>query len=339
MKILITGICGFVGSTLAEKLIQNDFEIVGIDNFSRLGSADNIDKLSSKGIQVIHGDVRNASDLEGIGKIDWIIDCAANASVLAGLNSSSRQLMENNLYGTINLLEICKQYQAGFTLISTSRVYSTNALLDIPIKIGTNRFDFDNEIEKEIYGLSYRGISELFSTTPPLSLYGTSKLASEHIAIEYSEAFNFPVYLNRCGVMAGKGQFGKADQGIVGFWINSWKNKQPLKYIGFNGSGKQVRDCLHPQDLVPVLVKQIENNDPSKAKICNFSGGIDNTFSLLELSTWCIEKIGKNQVVPANDSRSYDAPWIVLDSSQAKEVWNWEPKTNLGEIFAEIVDL
>ena len=61
----------------------------------------------------------------------------------------------------------------------------------------------------------------------PLSLYGASKLASETLILEYGECFGFPVWINRCGVLAGAGQFGKADQGIFSFWIHSFKEKIP----------------------------------------------------------------------------------------------------------------
>ena len=69
------------------------------------------------------------------------------------------------------------------------------------------------------------GISEDFPTTAPLSLYGASKLASETLILEYGECFDFPVWINRCGVLAGAGQFGKADQGIFSFWIHSFREK------------------------------------------------------------------------------------------------------------------
>src|SRR6185312_13208555 len=97
------------------------------------------------------------------------------------------------------------------------------------------------------------GVAENFSTQAPVSLYGSAKLASELLSLEYGEAFGFPVFVNRCGVLAGAGQFGKADQGIFSFWIHSWKSKRPLKYIGFGGQGHQVRDCLHPRDLTTLL--------------------------------------------------------------------------------------
>jgi CDP-paratose 2-epimerase len=84
-------------------------------------------------------------------------------------------------------------------------------------------------------GFSELGVSENFSTTAPISLYGATKLASEVMALEYATMFDFPLWIDRCGVIAGAGQFGKPDQGIFSFWIYQWLLGKPLKYIGFGG--------------------------------------------------------------------------------------------------------
>ena len=132
-------------------------------------------------------------------------------------------------------------------------------------------------------GVSARGIAEEFSTAPPLSLYGASKLASEVLALEYGEAFCFPVWINRCGLLAGAGQFGRADQGIISFWINACLRRRPLKYIGFGGRRHQSRDALPPCDPVPLLSRQFEYRGQSEIRIFNFGGGLANAFSLLQL--------------------------------------------------------
>jgi CDP-paratose 2-epimerase len=129
MKVLITGICGFVGSALARRIKQRDpeTEILGIDNLMRAGSEMNR-RFDEIGIAVFHGDVRCASDIEGLPRADWVIDAAANPSVLAGLRSGTRQLIEHNLLGTVNVLEYCRRHRAGFLLLSTSRVYAIRPL-------------------------------------------------------------------------------------------------------------------------------------------------------------------------------------------------------------------
>ena len=213
--------------------------------------------------------------------------------MLAGVDgtTSSRQLIEHNLYGTVNLLELAKRHRAGFILLSTSRVYSVRSLADIPVVVKDDRFEPDQSGALP-EGVSAHGIAENFSTTPPLSLYGSSKLASECLALEYGETFEFPVWINRCGVLAGAGQFGRADQGIFSFWINAYLRRAPLQYIGFDGAGHQTRDCLHPRDLLPVLQKQLAAVETGKPRIMNFGGGTENSMSLAQLSKWCAERFG-----------------------------------------------
>ena len=339
MKILITGICGFAGSSIAKTLLQHHskLQIIGLDNFSRKGSELNISDLTNLGINLIRGDIRSQSDVDCLPKVDWVIDCAANPSVLAGLDgqSSSRQLMEHHLSGTINLLEYCKNHKAGLILLSTSRVYSASELAALPVESSEDRFELQ---DCDVRGASSLGISEDFPTTAPLSLYGASKLASETLILEYGECFDFPVWINRCGVLAGGGQFGKADQGIFSFWIHSYREKKPLKYIGFNGTGHQVRDALHPQDLVPLLSRQMLEPDWDAPKIINLGGGVENSLSLKALSNWCENRFGQNEVIASQDERPMDAPWIVMDSTTAQNAWNWSVKTEIEQILEEIAN-
>src|SRR5689334_14477902 len=137
MKILLTGDCGFVGSSIARALLEHDssLTLVGIDNLSRPGSGTNRLSLPSERVKLFHADIRSSSDFESLPSVDWLIDAAANPSVLAGIDgqTSSRQLVEHNLTGTINMLEYCKRHAAGFILLSTSRVYSIAPLAALPM--------------------------------------------------------------------------------------------------------------------------------------------------------------------------------------------------------------
>lgn len=338
-KILVTGCCGFVGSVLVKELLalQPDLTIIGLDNLSRQGSETNRDPLVELGMQFLHGDVRSPSDLEAVGAVDWIIDASANPSVLAGVNGGSRQLMETNLYSTVNLLEHCREHNAGFTLLSTSRVYGIKPLAALEVEQRDGAF---TPVESQTFpeGLSPAGIAESFSTAAPISLYGVSKLASELLALEYGETFGLPVWINRCGVLAGAGQFGKPDQGIFSFWLNCHLRQRPMKYIGFEGTGAQVRDAFHPRDLAPLLLKQIATGrgDADIPRVVNFAGGAANTMSLKQLTGWCDERFGPHEVAADLTPRPFDLPWIVLDPSLAKDVWGWEPSTTLPQILDEI---
>ncbi len=340
MKLLITGACGFVGSTLARALLETapGLEIVGLDNFIRPGSETNRSGLKALGVKLLHGDIRQASDLEAVGPVDFVIDAAANPSVLAGVDgkTSSRQLIEHNLSGTVNMLEYCKAHRAGFVLLSTSRVYSIPPLAQLRV-VAENGACMPDTASPLPAGLTARGVSEAFSTAAPVSLYGATKLTSEVLALEYGETFGFPVYVNRCGVLAGAGQFGRPDQGIFAYWLNSYLRRRPLKYIGFGGHGHQVRDCLHPRDLAPLLLQQFRATPvDTDQRTINCAGGAASARSLHQLSAWCAERFGKHTVSSDSTPRPFDIPWIVLDSAKAAELWKWMPTTPVESILEEI---
>ncbi len=338
MRILITGICGFVGSTIARAFVEGGYagKLYGLDNFIRPGSETNRVPLSKLGITVYHADIRAASDFETLPDVDWILDAAANPSVLAGVDgrTSARQLVEHNLLGTINMLEYCRARKAGFILLSTSRVYSINDLSSLQVEVSNGAYR--PVITSPVQGVSDYGVSENFPTSAPVSLYGATKLASEQLALEYGETFGFPVWINRCGVMAGAGQFGRPDQGIYAYWIHSWARRMPLKYIGFDGQGHQVRDCLHPRDLVPLLKKQMLADGCEGHRIAHVSGGARSACSLKQCSDWCAERFGAHAVASEPMNRQYDIPWLILDSRRAEKQWGWEPQTPREDVFEEI---
>lgn len=339
MKILITGICGFVGSTVARALQAAGHQVSGFDNFIRPGSETNTAPLEKLGIKVITADLRDVRAMDALPAADFVVDAAANASVLAGVDgrTSSRELVDHNLSGTINVLEYCKVQKAGFILLSTSRVYSIAPLATLPVKAVNNAFSLHPAPSSLPPGVSPAGLDESFATLAPVSLYGATKLASEAMALEYGETFGFPVFINRCGVLAGAGQFGRADQGIFAYWINCWLRQRPLKYLGFGGLGHQVRDCLHPRDLMPVLEKQLAAPKiPAADRVANFSGGAASAMSLRQLSDWCATRFGPHRVVQDGTPRPFDIPWIVLDHTKATRLWSWRPATPTAAILEEI---
>jgi CDP-paratose 2-epimerase len=338
VKILVTGACGFIGSTLIRAwLEEKEHEFIGVDNLARPGSEVNRLALRRLGVRVLHGDLRCASDLEALPRVDAVIEAAANPSVLAGVDgrASSRQLVEHNLLGTVNTLEYCRHYSSPVVLLSTSRVYSIPPLAALPLKVREGAFEPDAALTLPP-GLTPGGVREEFSTAAPVSLYGATKLAGEQLALEYADAYGFPVWINRCGVLGGAGQFGRPDQGIFSYWINSWLRRRPLSYIGFDGLGHQVRDCLHPADLVPLLERQIQAAFADHPRVVNVSGGRSSAISLYQLSQWCRGRFGSHVVTSRPEMRRFDLPWVVLDASLAREVWAWKPARKTEEILEEI---
>jgi len=339
MKILITGICGFAGTAIAEALLERreGLAISGIDNLHRPGSEINRVRLRKRGIKFVQGDIRQASDFEVLPAADWVIDAAANPSVLAGLpgNVSSRQLFEHNLASMVNVLEFCKAHRAGLLLLSSSRVYSIPALKSLPLKHTADAFYLDHTAELPA-GVSARGIGIDFSTHAPVSLYGGTKLACEAMALEYGEAFEFPVWIDRCGVLAGPGQFGTPEQGIFAYWVNAHLHRRPLRYIGFDGTGKQVRDALHPRDLAALLDLQMRRERTGGQRIYTAGGGPENAMSLAQLPAWCDARFGPFAVTADRNERPYDIPWVVMDNAGCERHFGWQPETPIKALLEEI---
>ncbi len=108
-----------------------------------------------------------------------------------------------------------------------------------------------------------------------------------------------------------------------------------MKYIGFDGRGYQVRDCLHPHDLVPLLQKQMAARS-APHRVVNVSGGVENSMSLAELSAWCAERFGPHEVASDAQPRPFDVPWMVLDSRRAQTQWDWQVETPVADVLEEI---
>ena len=214
--------------------------------------------------------------------------------------------------------------------MSTSRVYSIKDLSEIPSIESDRRFEVGRS------GL----IKEDFSTKPPVSLYGSTKLTSELLAIEYAHMFDFPVWISRCGVIAGPGQFGKIDQGVFSFWIYSWLRNSPVKYIGFGGTGKQVRDVIHPFDICEVMNKQIHDRTIEESPIYNLGGGSKNSMSLKELSDWCFDNINKDysHLSSSDEVRPFDIPVFIMNTKKSQERWDFKVTINIDKTLREITD-
>lgn len=337
-RILITGGAGFAGSSLAIFLAREieGVEIVALDNLKRRGSERNLPRLKAAGVDFVHGDVRNLDDLLSLRtEPDLIIECSAEPSAQAGYGGSSAYLMDTNLQGCFHCLELARRTKADFLFVSTSRVYPYRALNEAAFLERETRFELAPE--QILPGLSMEGVSEDFPLDGPRSLYGMTKLAAELMTEEFADAYGFRFLIDRFGLLTGPYQMGKTDQGVVALWVAAHMYSRPLSYIGFGGSGKQVRDFLHVDDFCELIVDQIRHFGEYCGGRWNAGGGRANSVSLLELTG--LARAAAGQTVPIGSvpaNRPADVRIYLTDSRRISAVRGWKPKRDAVTTVTDI---
>ena len=337
-NVLVTGGAGFVGSTLAIalKAHHQDMQVAALDNLHRRGSELSLGRLRAGGVRFVHGDIRIAEDVAAAGAFDLLLDCSAEPSVLAGIGGSPAYVTQTNLLGTLNCLEAARRHGACLLFLSTSRVYPIEPMRRIPLIEGESRFEIDGA-RCAGPGLSAAGIAEDFPLGGPRSIYGATKLASELFAIEYADSYGVPAIIDRCGVLTGPWQMGKVDQGVIVHWVASHHFGRPLRTIGYGGTGKQVRDILHVNDLIALVERQLQALPQARGEIYNVGGGRSCSVSLRELTELCRRATGKTvevQAVP--EMRQADIPVYLSDSAKVRKAFDWAPAQTPEPIVAEI---
>lgn len=339
MNILITGGAGFAGSNLAIQLTQHypSYRITAFDNLKRRGSELNLPRLRLHGINFIHGDIRSKEDFFFNESFDLLIDASAEPSVLAGITSPVEQVVNNNLIGTVNCLELANRHKAAFIFLSTSRVYPMAAIESASFIEDETRFNWTDE--QTCPGISSKGITEQFPLNGSRSFYGATKLASELLIQEYHSLTGMKTVINRCAVLTGPWQMGKVDQGVVVLWIARHIFGGKLSYNGYGGTGKQVRDILHIDDLFRLIDWQIHNLDKVNGETFNVGGGLETSISLQELTKYCEEITGnKIDITSQPENRVADIRIYLTDNSYVSEITGWKPSIDCRRIVKDIAD-
>jgi len=337
VKCLVTGGAGFVGSTLALQL-QRDvagIDVMAFDNLRRRGSELALDRLRAGGVTFRHGDVRSADDLADVGPFDVLIECSAEPSVHAGFDGSPAYVLDTNLMGAARCLDAARRYDASIIFLSTSRVYSIPALVALPLERRGHRFELDPAAHGP--GWSADGIAESFPTTGPRSLYGTSKLAAELLVEEYHAMYGMRTLINRCGLIAGPWQMGKADQGLVAFWAARHEYGGELAFMGFGGDGLQVRDVLHVDDLYDLVRLELTNLARLSGSVYNAGGGPANSVSLVELTDKCRQQTGRSiSTGRVRETREFDIPYYVTDNTAVTAATGWAPTRSVDRVLDDV---
>ena len=333
MKLLITGGCGFLGSNLSLDALMRGDELLIFDNLSRDGSRENLPWLQKHGkFKFINGDIRNTNDITlaiRSFKPDVIFHLAGQVAMTTSI-SNPRMDFEINVLGTFNLLEAVRKFNPTSTIVysSTNKVYGD---LDY--------FSYEETTTRYIckehpYGFNEKINLEFHSP------YGCSKGSADQYMLDYARIYGIKTVVFRHSSMYGGRQFASPDQGWIGWFclkaVESRTSKLQLP-LSISGTGKQVRDVLHAEDMKKLYIAAVENIDKIKGQAFNIGGGIHNSLSLLELfsllNNICQIKL-KYEILPFRES---DQRVFVADISKAKKLLNWSPYISANDGVARMV--
>jgi CDP-paratose 2-epimerase len=338
MKYLITGGAGFVGGNLAIRFATEGHEVLCIDNLSRRGSENNLRRfLDHKNISFMHCDIRNREDLEAISfNPDIVLECSAQTTAVDGYHNPLYDFTNNTL-GVVNVLEFCRKKSSGIIFWSSNKAYSGDFCNSIPMTEDDTRFNWDLSRAKEVRGWTKTGFNEEGDLNGGShTIYGVTKNAADLLIQEWSVAFNIPAVINRFSCLYGPHQFGKVSQGWMVWFALAKKFNLDLYYYGFGG--KQVRDCLHIDDLHSLISKQSNSIDSHYGDYYNVGGGIENTTSILEFNNLLNELIkGQHKKIKNSESRKADQKIYISDITKVCKDFNWNPQIGIEKGMETVI--
>jgi CDP-paratose 2-epimerase len=272
-----------------------------------------------------------------VDEIDVLIECSAEPSVLAGYHDSPRYVVEANLGGAVNCFELARRRRAALIFLSTSRVYPIAPVNAIAVEETDTRFEIAER--QALPGVSAKGISESFGLNGARSLYGATKLAAELVLHEYGDMYGLRYVINRLGVITGPGQMGKVDQGVFALWMARHYFRMPLVYKGWGGTGKQVRDLVHVDDVWNLVGAQLGVWEQIDRKTYNVGGGRAVSLSLREATALCQEITGNRVALDSSsDTHPSDVRAYLTDHSHVTNELGWIPTRDARTTLADIYD-
>lgn len=334
MRLLITGGCGFLGSNLASDALARGDELVIFDNLYRNGSRANLIWLQNQGEFIFeHGDIRNQNDITRVVqsfKPDAIFHLAGQVAMTTSI-ANPRMDFEVNVMGTHNLLEAVRQHVKDAIVVysSTNKVYGD--LEQYAYRETDTRYEciehakgFDEKTQLDFH-----------------SPYGCSKGAADQYMLDYARIFGIKTVVFRHSSMYGGRQFATYDQGWVGWFCQQAaesKNGTLKEPFTISGTGKQVRDVLHADDMKRLYAAAVTNIEQAKGQAFNIGGGILNSLSLLELFAMLEEIAGVKLNYTKLPVRESDQRVFVADIAKAQKLLGWKPEVTSREGIARMFE-
>jgi UDP-glucuronate 4-epimerase len=307
MRILATGVAGFIGSRVAEMLVEQGHEVCGVDNMCaaydiRLKQY-RLEKLRTvSGLDFHLADISDRQSISQVWDDHGPFGAVVNLAARAGVRQSVENpwiYVDTNMTGTLNLLELCRRDGVEkFVLASTSSLYG-----------GSNPVPFSEEA----------------NTDRPLSPYAASKKGAEALCWTYHHLYGLDVTVFRYFTVYGPA--GRPDMSLFRFvqWISE---ERPLRLFG---DGRQSRDFTYVDDVARGTVLGLK---PLGHEVINLGG--DSPHDLLELIALIERDTGKKAEVESHPMHAADVMATWADIKKAKNLLGWEPTVSLAEGVARL---
>ena len=298
MKILVTGGAGFIGSHIAEYLVQRGDDVTVLDNLNT-GKKENLTKINDK-INFVNGDIRDYKLLEElVNNTTGVFHEAALASVQDSFNMKD-EYFDVNVNGTENILKLGKEYGFKIVYASSSSVYGNPNT--IPVKETDDR--------------------------KPINPYAQTKLEDEYLAKKYSEMGVSVIGLRYFNVFGPRQS--KEYAGVIKLFLEEIKREMSPK---INGDGLQTRDFVHIDDVVKANILAMDSNIKHEF----FNVGTGNSISILDLANVVINASGLSLEPIHGPELSGDVRVTQADTTLIRKLLNWEPEISLSNWLTKII--
>lgn len=328
MKILITGAAGFVGTNLSLALADQNHELMLIDDLSRplvTNNKDYIEMNTQESVQLLDITDFNAMSkmLSNFGIPDLVVNLAGQVSLMASIENPLRDFSVN-VHAPLWLLNYFRIHNANpiFINISSNKVYGA-----------LSKYNF---VESELRYELDDGCSS-FDESTPLDFYGPygcSKGAADQYLVDFARIYGMRTVSFRQSTIYGPFQRPTSDQGWVVFMVNQILEK---KTINLNGIGKQVRDILHVDDLVELILKIPTLEAFPFGNTFNVGGGEENSLSILELFNYVFKKTGLQAIYRFGTERPGDQKYYVSNIAKISNATGWSPRINLTDGLDDLI--
>lgn len=296
-RVLVTGGAGFMGRWVSKHLVDQGHDVRILDNLAN-STEENVREFRKELGEFVVGDIKDRNVLVQLFKdgLEVCIHLAAAINVQESIDNP-RKCFEDNVVGTFNVLEECRSHRCRIVFISSALVYATA--------------DEDETITED-------------HSLNPSCPYAVTKISGEKMVIAYHRTYGLPAVILRPFSIYGPWQRSDSEGGVMSIFINNKLNNEPLQVFG---NGEQSRDFIYIEDCAEFIAMSAFSEETNGETL---NAGSGNEVKIKELARMILD--GEMDVRFVKHHHAYaEIMHMRADSSKAKRILGWEPKTSLEE--------